>query len=681
MLAAVIQARMGSTRLPGKTLADIGGKPMLERLVDRVKACPAVEKVIVATTVSTKDDVLAEFCSKKGWSLYRGAELDVLDRVYQAARRFGVQHVVRVTPDCPLLDPEILGRVLKLYQERSLDYVSNTQGCRFPDGLDVEIFSFRALETAWRNASDPSEREHVTAFLVKRPEQFRTGTLEAPEDCSRLKWSVDSAADLDFVRRVYSHLESNGKPFLMGDILKLLNDHPELRRDEVTSVVNEGYYRSLAADSAVPPRKLVLDRSHQLLESARRLIPGGSQTFSKGPTQFVQGASPGFLARGQGCRVWDVDGNDYLDTAMALGSVILGYAHPKVDEAVSAQMKDGVNFSLPHPLEVDLSERLSRIIPCAEMVRFAKNGSDATSGAVRLARAFTGREKIACCGYHGWQDWYIGTTSRRRGVPAAVQGLTRTFEYNRIETLERLFQENRGEIAAVILEPVGIVEPQGDFLRQVQAITQREGALLIFDEVLTGFRISLGGAQAHFGVTPDLACFGKALANGFPLSVVVGRRDVMKLFEEVFFSFTFGGETASLAAAMATLDVLEKEKVIPRLWSLGRELRDGYNVLARHYGLQGKTSCDGLPPRTVVQFSGPEQESLLLKSFFQQECLKRGLLFSGSQNPSFSHGNVEIEEILRVYRSVLEELSNALQAGPLADRLEGGLLQPVFRRA
>ncbi len=654
---------------------------MLERLVDRVKACPAIEQVIIATTDSPKDDVLADFCSKKGWLLYRGAEMDVLDRVYQAARQFKVRHIVRVTPDCPLLDPEILGRALELYRKQSLDYVSNAQGCRFPDGLDVEVFSFAALETAWRGASDSSEREHVTAFLVKRPEQFRSGRLEAPEDCSQFKWSVDNAADLDFVRLVYGRLENKEKPFLMSDILKLLNDHPELRRPAAESVVNEGYYRSLAADPAVAPRKLVLDRSARLLDSARRLIPGGSQTFSKGPTQFVQGASPSFLARGQGCRVWDVDGNSYLDTAMALGSVILGYAHPSVDEAVRAQMKDGISFSLPHPLEVELSERLSRIIPCAEMVRFAKNGSDATSGAVRLARAFTGREKIACCGYHGWQDWYIGTTTRNRGVPPAVRQLTLPFEYNRIESLERLFQENRGQIAAVIMEPVGIIEPQGDFLRQVQAIARREGALLIFDEVLTGFRISLGGAQAHFGVTPDLACFGKALANGFPLSVVVGRRDVMKLFEEVFFSFTFGGETVSLAAAMATLDQLEKEKVIPRLWSLGRELRDGYNVLARHYGLQGKTSCDGLPPRTVVQFLGTEQESLLLKSFFQQECMKRGLLFSGAQNPSFSHGDAEVEEILRVYRSVLEGLAGALKAGNLADRLEGDLLQPVFRRA
>ena len=678
---------MGSRRLPGKTLADVAGKPMLERLVDRIRACPAVDEVVIATSRSPQDDVLAEFCRVKGWKFYRGEEQDVLDRVYRAAREFGVKHIVRVTPDCPLVDPENLAQVLGLYHAGGFDYLSNNQGSRYPDGLDAEVVSFSALEQAWQKAAEPSEREHVTAYIVNHPEQFRLGRMEAPEDYSRFKWSVDTDSDLAFVRTVFERLGGGGKAFLLKDILTLVNGSSEFNRSEKESVVNEGYYRSLTEDPPLEPRSLKLERSRQLKEAALRRIPGGSQTFSKGPTQFVQGVAPAFLVEGKGCRVTDVDGNEYLDTSMALGSAILGYSDPDVDEAVKKQLASGINFPLPHPLEIELAEELSQIIPCAEMTRFAKNGSDATAGAVRLARAFTGREMIACCGYHGWQDWYIGTTTRNKGVPAAVRSLTATFEYNRIETLERLFRAHPGRVAAVILEPVGIIEPQAGFLEQVQSLVRREGALLIFDEVLTGFRLSLGGAQAHFGVTPDLACFGKAMANGFPLSAVVGRKELMKLFEEVFFSFTFGGEAISLAAALATIRKLRREQVIPRLWAEGRKLRDGYNVLAQHYGLEGVTWCEGLPPRTVVQFKGtgaagsdPQEEALLLKSLFQQECLKRGLLFSGPQHPSLAHGDAEVDRILRIYRSVLEVLAKDLKSGRATERLEGEPVQPVFRR-
>ena len=251
------------------------------------------------------------------------------------------------------------------------------------------------------------------------------------------------------------------------------------------------------------------EKSMAWLRRAEALIPGASQTFSKGPNQFVRGASPLFLERGEGARVWDVDGNEYLDFTMALCAVSLGYADPDVNAAVARQLERGVLFTLAHPLEAEVAEQLCRLIPCAEMVRFGKNGSDVTSGAVRLARAFTGRDVIAACGYHGWQDWAIGPTTRNMGVPKAVRELTCTFTYNRIETLERIFDEHPGRVAAVIMEPVGIEPPRSGFLESVRELSSRRGALLIFDEIVTGFRLALGGAQEHFGVVPDLACFGK----------------------------------------------------------------------------------------------------------------------------------------------------------------------------
>jgi len=422
--------------------------------------------------------------------------------------------------------------------------------------------------------------------------------------------------------------------------------------------------------------------SQEWFERGQRVIPGCSQTFSKGWTQFTFGASPIFLRSGKGCRVIDVDGNEYVDYPMALGPIVLGHNYPRVSEAVRRQMDEGTTFSLPHPLEVQVAETLVEIVPCAEMVRFAKNGSDATSGAVRLARAFTGREIIACCGYHGWQDWYIGTTTRNKGVPKAVQDLTIPFEYNNIASLERIFAEHSGQVAAVIMEPVGVIEPEQGFLERIRELTRREGALLIFDEIITGFRLALGGAQEYFGVIPDLACFGKAMGNGYPISAVVGRREIMQLFDEVFFSFTFGGETVSLAAALATISEMRKKNVISHLWEQGQKLKDGYNVLAREFGVDRYTECIGLPPRTVVTFKDETgSESLVLKSLFQQECLKRGVLFSGGHNVCYSHSNADIDHTLQAYRSAMEILAEGIKSGDPSQSLEGAPVQPVFRLA
>jgi glutamate-1-semialdehyde aminotransferase len=425
-----------------------------------------------------------------------------------------------------------------------------------------------------------------------------------------------------------------------------------------------------------------LARSQAYFARAQRVIPSCTQTFSKGPTQFVQGVAPVFLARGRGSHVWDVDGHEYIDYPMALGPLILGYGDPDVTAAVQAQVADGVTFSLAHPLEVEVAERLTEVIPCAEMVRFGKNGSDATAGAVRAARAVTGRDVIACCGYHGWQDWYVGTTTRARGVPAEVRGLTRTFAYNDLASLEKLFAELPGRIAGVVMEPVGVVEPRDGFLERVAALARAEGVVLIFDEIVTGFRVALGGAQERYGVVPDLACFGKAMANGYPVSAVVGRRELMAVFDEIFFSFTFGGEAVSLAAARATIDKLRREPVLPHVWRQGAALRDGYNALAAAAGLGDVTRCIGLPPRTVLTFADAAgAPALAVKSLYQQEMIKRGILTAGGFNPSYAHTDDDVSRTLDACREAL-----ALVAGAVADRrveacLEGPAIQPVFRNA
>jgi glutamate-1-semialdehyde aminotransferase/spore coat polysaccharide biosynthesis protein SpsF (cytidylyltransferase family)/predicted dehydrogenase len=677
---AIIQARMGSTRLPGKSLAEIEKRPMLWHVVERVKRARLVDRVVVATSTNAADDVIEQMCRESGVTCYRGSENDVLDRFYMAARAEKAAQVVRITADCPLIDPEVIDRVVARFQRGDLDYASNAMVRSYPDGLDTEVFSSSALERAWHEATRASEREHVTPYL--RSEKFRTANVQSDSTSlyQHYRWTVDEAEDLEFIRAVYRALREK-ENFGMREVLELLEKNPGLEKMNAEIVSNRGYYKSLfeeARAAAAPHRSI--EKSKAWFERAGKVIPGSAQTFSKGANQHVRGVAPMFLATGNGCRVWDVDGNEYIDYIQGLLPNILGYAHEGVNAAVSEQLAQGHSFSLPHPLEVELAERLTRLIPCAEKVRFGKNGSDATSGAVRAARAHTGREHIACCGYHGWQDWYIGSTTRNAGVPQAVCALTHPFLYNDLTSLEKLLSEHRGEFAAVIMEPVNFWPPAPGFLEGVKTLAQQHGALLIFDEICSGFHFGLGGAQKKFGVTPDLACFGKAMGNGFPIACVVGRADVMKVFEDIFFSFTFGGEVASMAAALAVLDFLETSDALPRMGANGRVLQEGLNTLAKEAGLEERIKCIGYPFWSLIKFLDANgKDSLLVRSLFTQECVKRGVLLLATHNLTAAHDSLAIEQTLKAYASVCKTVAKWLSDPHPEQYLEGEMIQPVFK--
>ena len=421
-------------------------------------------------------------------------------------------------------------------------------------------------------------------------------------------------------------------------------------------------------------------QSRQWLERARKHIPGCAQTFSKSPASFVQGVAPNFLERAEGAYVWDVDGNRYIDYILGLGPVILGHGDPVVNKAVRNQLELGVSFSLPHRLEVELAELLCAIIPCAEMVRFGKNGSDVTAAAVRAARAFTGRDKIVRCGYHGWQDWYIGSTSRHLGVPDAIRELTLTFTYNDLASLHSCFRDHSGQIAGVILEPLTFDFPAPGFLQGVQELCRHNGALLIFDEIVTGFRVHLGGAQALFGVEPDLACFGKAIANGFPLAAIVGKADVMSVFEKIFFSGTHGGEAISLAAGLATLHEVKQRDGIEQLRSAGTKLQEGTRELLKTAGLANILECAGVPQWSTLRCKYSDPTSALeLRSLFQQEALRRGILTHGNHMLCLAHSDTVIDATLTLYGEIFAILSDAVRAGAVAQRLTGAPMQQALR--
>lgn len=420
-------------------------------------------------------------------------------------------------------------------------------------------------------------------------------------------------------------------------------------------------------------------RSEALLARALETIPLGTQTFSKSMTQYPHGVSPYYLTRGRGAHVWDADGNEYVDYIMSLCAVTLGYGDPDVNAAVRAQLEDGVILSLPHPLEIEVAERIVAMVPCAEKVRFGKNGSDATSGAVRIARAFTGRDRVAACGYHGWQDWSIGATARNLGVPQATRDLTHTFTYNDLDSLERLFAAHPGEFACVILEPMNVAFPKPGFLEGVAERTRAHGAVLVFDETITGFRFANGGAQELFGVTPDLATFGKGLANGYPVSAVAGRADVMKLMEEVFFSFTFGGELLSLAAAAATLDKLRREPVVATIAQRGEAILARTRELVVRHDCGAFLSVSGHPAWSFLTMADAGKCTMWeLKTLFEQEMFARGVLAYGTHNLSYAHGDAEVAKLIGTYDEVFPILRRAVDCGA-SGLLRCEPLQPLFR--
>lgn len=429
----------------------------------------------------------------------------------------------------------------------------------------------------------------------------------------------------------------------------------------------------IAYDQPLPD----ITRSRALAAQASELIPAATQTLAKGPSQLVDGVAPRFLSHGSGCRVWDVDGNEFIDLAMGVGPLILGYCHPSVDAAIQRQLARGITFSLVHPLEVEVATSLRQVVPHADGIRFSKTGCDVTSAAVRVARAFTRRDRVLCCGYHGWHDWYVGTTSRHAGVPEVIRQLTSTFTYNDLDSVTRQLDE---EVACVILEPILFEQPRAGFLQELRRACDRVGALLIFDEMWTGFRLALGGAQQVFDVRADLACFSKAVANGMPLSVLTGRADVMRLLdEEVFFFTTFGGEALSLAAAQATLEELRGSDALGQIAARGAELQDAYNGLAERHGL-GFTRCVGPSSRSLVAFDGSAGDPLVFKSLLQQELLRHGVLWTGFHNLALAHDSAAVSHVIGAYDRALGALASAWRRGSVRDELRGTPVRPVFRK-
>ena len=422
------------------------------------------------------------------------------------------------------------------------------------------------------------------------------------------------------------------------------------------------------------------EASSEFLSQAESLIPLGSQTFSKSRTQYPVGISPLFMQKARGCHTWDIDGNKYIDLVSSLASVTLGYQNRAVNAAVRKQLRRGTIFSLPGKLEFEVAEKIVDLVPSAELVRFGKNGSDATSAAIRIARAYTGRSIVAVCGYHGWQDWFIGSTSRNKGVPKEISDLTKTFAFNDLQSLIEVFTSNSGNVAAVILEPMNSTWPMEGFLSEIRRLCSESGTVLIFDETITGFRFAKGGAQELFNVIPDLTTLGKGLANGFPLSALVGKREVMNEMSEIFFSGTFGGELLSLAAANEVLRLYQQEEIVDRLIMAGELLSELTNHEIVRHNLEEVLSLSGHPTWKFLNWRDHEFASALeIKTYFMQECFKEGILVLGTHNVTTMHSKKVINKIVKSYSRIFSKIRTGLLNNDLRRLLEAQPVVPIFK--
>jgi glutamate-1-semialdehyde 2,1-aminomutase/spore coat polysaccharide biosynthesis protein SpsF len=651
---------MGSTRLPGKVLKTLGVKPLMSWTLDACFNARLVDQVVLATSTLPADDAIEEYCIGHGIPCFRGDSEDVLSRFYLAALRYNADIVLRFTCDCPFIDPRVIDEVIKLREMTHADYASNCYPPTYPDGLDTECFTMEALEAAYVEAENKIDRECQTQFIVRNRNRFKVVNLTCPlPGLDREHWVCDSPEDFEFcdqlVRhmRIAAHAPYTREPVNYTEILEILRKNPELRKINDKSIRNERFYEALAVEPLSPR---TFERSQRVFQRSEGTIPLASQTVSKSYLQFPQGCSPLAASHGDGGYIFDVDGNRYVDLVGALGPVVLGCGDPDVNEAIRRQLDDGISFSLPTVLEGELAELLCQIIPCAEMVKFGKSGTDVTTAAIKCARAFTGRSHILTAGYHGWADWSMCRTDRNLGIPPMFKSFTHPIEYgNRNQFMERL-DTLPNQIAAVIVEP----HSDPGYLTLLRERCDHHGIVLIFDEILTGFRYAMGGAQEMFHVTPHLACFGKAMANGMPISALVGAKNIMDQFNnpKLHYSGTFFGDALSIAAAIATIKKIQEKNVIDHIKVAGIHLNREICSASATHGLDDEIKLFGMEAHSELRFKDGR-----VRSLFMREMAQQGVLIINRHMLSYAHKKPEIDRIVTAYHHTLEQIRGALDDG------------------
>ncbi|HMU82505.1 MAG TPA: aminotransferase class III-fold pyridoxal phosphate-dependent enzyme [Leptospiraceae bacterium] len=669
---AIIQARMGSTRFLNKVLKPVDGVPLIELLLQRLSRARKIDRIILATSLDPRNQPLADCVRALGYEVYQGSENDVLDRYFQAALPHKPEDVVRITGDCPLIDPGIVDEVITAFEDQQVDYLTNTLPPTYPDGLDVEVFTFAALKRAHEESTKPIEREHVTPF-IRNSGLFKLGNISYKEDLSSERWTVDEPEDFAVVEKIFQHFRPNVH-FGWLEVIELSKTHPEIFQANRHFIRNDGY---------------LMGSGQKLWKRARKIIPGGNMLLSKRAEMFLPDQWPAYFSKAKGCRVWDLDGNEYIDmSVMGIGTNTLGYGDPEVDAAVSAVVSAGNMSTLNCPEEVYLAEKLVELHPWADMVRFARSGGEANAVAIRIARAASGRSKVAFCGYHGWHDWYLAANLgdeanlaghllpglSPNGVPSNLRDTVYPFNYNDYAQLESIVSSQ--QIGVIMMEVSRNLGPEPGYLEKVRKLATDRGIVLIFDECTSGFRQTLGGLHKMYGVEPDMAMFGKALGNGYAITACIGRREIMEAAQTSFISSTFWTERIGPAAGLKTLEIMERTRSYEQITATGRSISERWEKLAEKHSLE--IDVFGLPALTGFVFKS--ENHLPYRTLLTQEMLARGFLAGTSAYACTAHTPEIIDAYFNELDPIFATIRECEEGRDVSTLLKGPVVHSGFKR-
>ena len=646
--AAIIQARFNSTRLRGKVLKKINGITILEILIKRLKKVKNLDDVIVACSNNIDDIKIISLCKKLRINYFVGSEKNVLKRYLETAKYYNISNIVRITSDCPLMDPKVVGEIVQKFHKLNVDYASNIIKPTYPDGFDVEVMKFSTLQKSYLKKLNDYEKEHVTLEILNNT-KYKKYSHELSKDYSKLRLTLDTMSDLKIINKLFKKYKFDFK-ISLNKILYLYKNNMGFFEK------NSNYDRN---DS------VILNTGQKYWQKAKKIIPGGTMLFSKNPDLHLPLKWPAYFKKAKGCKIWDLDNKKYDDLfLMGVGTNILGYSHQSLEKNIKRVINDGNMSSLNSVDEIILAERLIDLHPWSEMVRFSRTGGEANSIAIRIARASSGKDNIAVCGYHGWHDWYLSsniqnpnnlnnhlmTNLKINGTPKKLKNTVFTFEYNDFNELKRLVKSKN--IGTIKMEVERDEKPKNNFLKKVRELATKNNIVLIFDECTSGFRSNLGGIHLKYKVIPDIAIFGKALGNGYAINAIIGKRSVMEAANKSFISSTFWTERIGSVAAIETLKIMKSLNSWKIISNVGRDIKQKWNIIAKENKL--KIDVKGLD--ALPKFTFNSKKNNLYKTFITQEMLKRNILASNAVYTCISHKRNILDKYYNVMNNVFKTI-------------------------
>ncbi len=668
----IVQARQSSKRLKNKVLMKLGDKNVLNFLTNRLKNLKNID-VVFTIPKNKKNKELSTILKKMNVKVFEGSESNVLERFYKTAKKFKAKNIIRITGDCPFADPVLIKKMLYIFlKNKKIQYLSNINPPTLPDGFDVEIFRYSVLEEAFKKAKHKHDFEHVTTF-IRRQKKIKKYNFSIKKDFSYIKLSVDVEKDLKNVREVLKILKFRTN-FSYNDVIK----NKKILKLFQKNFKEQNILKTKTKSSQINWKK------------AKNLIPGGNMLLSKNPDRHLPNLWPVYYKSAHGCKIKDYDNNIYSDLyLMGVGTNILGYSNKEVDQAVKKSLSLGNMSSLNCFEEVKLAESLINLHPHLDMVKFAKTGGEANSMAIRIARAASGRDKVAICGYHGWHDWYLAAGLNTRGnknlnshlindlgiegVPKSLKKTTFSFELGNYKKFDQIINDNN--IGVVKMEVCRKSLPDRKFLNYVRQKTKMKNIVLIFDECTTGFRQSLGGLHKTIKIYPDMLILGKALGNGYPITCILGKESIMRSAQKTFISSTFWSERSGYVAALKTLEIMRRQKSWERITNIGEKIQTNWNKIFKDHGIEFK--INGIPAISSFVF---RNNNNLYRMLITQEMLKSSFLAGNIVYTSIYH----TDQILNLYfeelNKVAKKISFCEQGADIRKYLTSDIAKEDFER-